>query len=611
MERRAHSQAGPPQTTAAIVKALLRFSSAHAWLLPLLVIFGLAASFVESLGIGLIVLFLYSMIGRASEAAAMNGIIGKAFAIITAETGGGTRLAVLIFGVVVANASLRFTYNLITAFIRYQLCETARNRLHEQFLQVSYDFILARDQGQLLNIIAGESWTLGEMYLCVCRILINISSVSIFVLFLLVVSWQLLLVAGSGIILLLLAMHYLSEPARKLGRRMREEHENLAERMLVTLQGMRTLRAFGQEQRYQHTFELASAKVRRTSMAFERLNALVSPAVQIGYLILLTAIILVSDPMGISFVATLAFVALVYRLQPHVHDLERNLLYAAQLEASARSVMGMLDRSGKTYLLPGVTPFRGLRKEIRFESVSFSYPGARSPSLNQISFTIPAGATTALVGMSGAGKTTIVNLLLRLYRADSGSILVDDVCLDEFTRESWLSRIAAAGQDVELIEGTVQDNFRVASAEADLPAMRLAAKAAGILDVLESLPQGFDSWIGQQGLRLSGGQRQRLGLARALLRDPDILILDEATSALDSALEHEIWGAIRQKLAGRTLLVVTHRLETIMSADQVICIGSGRVLDCGSPAELRSRSASAFWKMQSDVSDAREAVASG
>jgi len=213
--------------------------------------------------------------------------------------------------------------------------------------------------------------------------------------------------------------------------------------------------------------------------------------------------------------------------------------------------------------------------------------------------------------MSGAGETTIVNLLLRLYREDSGSILADDVCLEEFTRASWLSRIAAAGQDVELIEGTVRDNFRVASAEADLPAMRLAAKAAGILDVIEGLPQGFDSWIGQQGLRLSGGQRQRLGLARALLRDPDILILDEATSALDSALEHEIRGAIRQKLAGRTLLVITHRLEAIMSADQVICIGSGRVLDCGSPAELRSRSASAFWKVQSDVSDAREAVAGG
>jgi subfamily B ATP-binding cassette protein MsbA len=594
MERRGDGNAGPPQTTVAIVKALLRFSSAHARLLPLLVIFGLAASFAESLGISLIVLFLYSMMGRASEAAAASGIIGKAFAIVTAETGGGTRLAVLIFGMVVANASLRFAYNQINASIRYRLCETARNRLHQQFLQVSYDFILGHDQGQLLNILAGESWSMGEMYLCVCGILINTSSIIIFVLFLLAVSWQLLVIAGFGIILLFVGMHYLSEPARKLGRRMREEHENLAERMLVMLQGMRALRIFGQEQRYQRAFELASAEVRRASMAFERLNALVSPAVQIGYLALLAVIVLASDPMGVSFAATLAFVALLYRLQPHVHDLESNLLRAAQLEASARSVMGMLDRSDKTYLASTSTPFAGLHREIRFESVSFSYAGALSPSLDQISFRMSAGSVTALVGMSGTGKTTIVNLLLGLYRPDSGSIVVDGIRLDELNRTSWLSRIAAAGQDVELIEGTVLDNLRVASPEAGLPAIRSAARTARILDAIESLPQGFDSWIGQQGLKLSGGQRQRLGVARALLRNPDVLILDEATNALDSRLENEIWGAIRRELAGRTLLVITHRLETIMSADQVICIGSGRVLDCGSPAQLRSSSASAF-----------------
>ncbi len=251
-----------------------------------------------------------------------------------------------------------------------------------------------------------------------------------------------------------------------------------------------------------------------------------------------------------------------------------------------------------------------LDREIRFESVSFAYAGAPSPSLDQISFTIPAGSVTALVGMSGAGKTTIVNLLLRLYRQDSGSILVDGVRLDELNRESWLSRLTAAGQDVELIEGTVQDNLRVARPLADLSAMRAAAETAGILDTIEHLPQGFDSWIGQQGLKLSGGQRQRLGLARALLRDPDILILDEATNALNSGLEHKILRAIRQKLAGRTLLIITHRLETAMSADNVICIGAGRALESGSPAELQSRSVSAFQTLLGDVSEKREAIVS-
>jgi ABC-type multidrug transport system fused ATPase/permease subunit len=582
------------------VKEVLTFSPAHKWLLPLLVIFGLAASLAESLGITLIALFLYSIAGRAGEEATSSGIVGNVFAAITTKTGGGTILAVLIFGMIVANIGLTFIYTLITAFIRYRLCESIRNRLSKQFLEVSYEFILRHDQGQLLNTWAGESWLIGEMYLCVSRILINTSSTIAFVFFLLAVSWKLFIVAAPGIAFLLAAMHFFARPARHLGRRMQKEHENLAERMLVTLQGMRALRAFGQEQRYQHAFELASAEVRRASIGFERLNALISPVVQVGYLLLLVVIVVVSDPMGVSFAATLAFVALLYRLQPHVRELESNLLSAVQLEPSARSAISMLARSDKSYLAYGGTAFSGLQREIRFEAVSFAYSGAPSPTLDQISFTIPAGSVTALVGMSGAGKTTVVNLLLGLYRQDSGSILVDGIPLNELSQKSWLSRIAAAGQDVELIEGTVQENLRVASPQADLPTMRAAAQAAGILASIEELPQGFDSWIGQQGLKLSGGQRQRLGLARALIRDPDILILDEATNALNSGLEHEIWSAIRHKLTGRTLLVITHRPEMAMSADQVICIGSGRVLEHGSPAELRARQTSVFRSLLSD-----------
>jgi ABC-type multidrug transport system fused ATPase/permease subunit len=170
-----------------------------------------------------------------------------------------------------------------------------------------------------------------------------------------------------------------------------------------------------------------------------------------------------------------------------------------------------------------------------------------------------------------------------------------------------LSKIAAAGQDVDLIEGTVKDNLNLALPGADLHAMRAAAKTARILDLIDSLPEDFDSWIGQQGLKLSGGERQRVGLARAMLRDPDILVLYEATNALDSGVEYEIWAAIRRKLAGRTLLVITHRLETIMSADQIICIGSGRVLEAGSPAELLSRPASILWTLTRDPTSPKSA----
>ena len=191
-------------------------------------------------------------------------------------------------------------------------------------------------------------------------------------------------------------------------------------------------------------------------------------------------------------------------------------------------------------------------------------------------FTIPARGTTAIVGESGAGKTTVVNLLLRLYAADEGAVLVDGVAIARLSRPNWLSRTAVAGQDVELIDGTVAENIRMARPEASDAEVHAAAALAGALGFIEALPEGFESWIGQQGLNLSGGQRQRLGIARAVLRDPDLLILDEATNALDAALEDGIRARLQRAFAGRTLVLVTHREDVALTADHVVCLQGGR-----------------------------------
>jgi len=472
---------------------------------------GLAAGLADGVSTGLVVLLLYSIIGRAGDLISANGFLGRILPSINSTFGNSVVIAILIVAFLVANIGLTFIYTVLTANIRYRLSESVRNSLSRQFFDVSYDFILRHDHGQLLNVWNGESWLIGDMYLYVSRLLINLCASITFLLFLGAVSWRLLAISATGITLLFVMMHRLSGPARELGRKMKKEHEKLAERMLVTLHGMRALRAFAQESHYQQGFERASAEVRRTSLTFERLYALVSPAVQLGYLLLLAATVFAGQLLGISFAATLAFVALLYRFQPHVRELQSNLLSIAQLQASVASVVGMLERSDKTYVASGSTRFSGLRNEIRFDEVSFTYAGASSSSLDGVSFAIPAGSVTALVGVSGAGKTTIVNLLLGLYRPASGTILVDGVRLDELHREEWLSKIAAAGQDVELVEGTVADNLRLANPHADFPAMRIAAEAASILETIEDLPQGFESWIGQQGLKLSAGQRQRFG----------------------------------------------------------------------------------------------------
>jgi ABC-type multidrug transport system fused ATPase/permease subunit len=283
----------------------------------------------------------------------------------------------------------------------------------------------------------------------------------------------------------------------------------------------------------------------------------------------------------------LAAVALLYRLQPHVRDVEGNLLYLAQVEPQLRSVRAMLGRDDKRYDGPGHRPAAPPRDRIRFDSVTFRYEDRLAPALDGVTFDIVAGATTALVGPSGAGKTTVINLLLRLYEPGAGTIRVDGVPLNELRRVEWLGLLAVAGQDVELVEGTVIDNIRMAKPQASQDEVIEAARLAGVAEFIEPLPEGYATWIGQQGLRFSGGQRQRVGLARAVLRDPQVLILDEATSALDSDLEQRIRAALRSRFAGRTVLVISHRPSTVSDADHVVRLDGGHVVGSTPPDVTR------------------------
>jgi ABC-type multidrug transport system ATPase subunit len=218
--------------------------------------------------------------------------------------------------------------------------------------------------------------------------------------------------------------------------------------------------------------------------------------------------------------------------------------------------------------------------------VRFTYGESSEAALKDVSFTIPAAATTALVGASGAGKTTIVNLLLRLYCPDRGRIVVDGVALAKLRRSDWLRLLAVAGQDIDLIEGTVEDNVRMARRGASAEEVATAARIAGAMEIIESLPEGYENWIGQQGMNLSGGQRQRIALARAVLCDPQFLILDEAMSNLDRPLEETIHSAVSERFAGRTVLLITHRLETALAADHIVCLHSGEVVQEGAPSAL-------------------------
>jgi ATP-binding cassette subfamily B protein/subfamily B ATP-binding cassette protein MsbA len=226
---------------------------------------------------------------------------------------------------------------------------------------------------------------------------------------------------------------------------------------------------------------------------------------------------------------------------------------------------------------------------IRFTSVAFRYPAAENNVLEDLSFYVPAGSTVAMVGRSGAGKTTLCNLVARFYEPTQGHIELDGRSLRDIQLESYRKLLGVVEQDVFLFDGTIRENIAYGRRGTTDEQIVEAAEAAAAREFIECLPQGFETWIGERGVKLSGGQRQRLAIARAILADPRILILDEATSNLDSESERLIQHSLKRLLKGRTAFVIAHRLSTIMHADLILVLDRGRIAEQGTHLELLER----------------------
>jgi len=552
---------------------------AHAWAVPTLLALGAAAAVAETVGVGLGALFLFAVLGRTDALAEGGGLIAAAHARFAwLLDGSPTTLAAIFLGIILINAALIYAYQTATAVAMNRIAQDMRDRVHQTYVTVAYSHLHARERGELINTLATETWRVADASYAAARIGVNLCAIGIFGAGLVALSWPIALTAALCGLASFAAQRVLSRPLRRLGNELLSENQILAERMLVSLQGMRTLRVFAQEPYVLRVFSAASSKVRRLAVASERIKALVGPVGELASLGAIVAIALVASVWRIDTPTTVATVMLLLRLQPHLREFESHRLALSGMGASLRAVRETIARDGKPWPAEGTAPFAGLKGEIRFEEVTFSHDPRRPPSLDHVGFTIRKGAVTALSGPSGSGKSTIINLLLRLYEPDSGRILVDGVDLLSIKRSSWLERVAVAGQDVELIEGTVEQNIRLARHDASLQDVRDACAAAEILDDILAVPEGLDAKIGPGGLSFSGGQRQRLGLARALVRNPEFLILDEALSALEPALEDRIRANIAARMAGGTVLVVSHRAGAAAEADATLRIEKGRMV---------------------------------
>ena len=594
MNRTASASPSMVRPALAWLPQIARLAGAHAWSFPLITLLGVLSSLAESFGVGLIILFLYTIVGREQEAAAAGGFLGHFFVRLSAHLHNTALLASLILAAIAAKAAFTAAHAAISSYIQNDLGRDVRDRIHRQYLGANYGYIRQREEGEMLKVLAIESWVVADAYQAASRVVINAVSMFVMIGFLLLISWPLTLIAMAGSAIFCLALNRAWRLARRLGRETMEVNQQMAVSMLQTLQGMRAIRAFGQEAHYQHAFEKVSAAARRVATKTAVLSTLLGPVSDSGHLLLVGTILILATKLSVPTAAILTCVILLYRVQLPFRELQNAILSLAEKEAPLKSVANLLLDMESHGQAVGRHSFRELNDGIEFRDVEFGYTPEAPNVLKKVSFRIPAGRTTALVGASGAGKTTIVNLLLRLDEPAGGKILIDGVPLEEIHRRQWLEHLAAAGQDIELIDSTIDANIRIARADADAPAVREAARLAGLLDVIETFPDGMKHWIGPQGGNLSGGQRQRLGLARAVLRDPGILILDEATNALDDALEKTVQRNLRSRFKDRTIIMITHRTSALLAADHLICLEQGRVVAQGAPGDLLSNEGGPF-----------------
>ena len=296
------------------------------------------------------------------------------------------------------------------------------------------------------------------------------------------------------------------------------------------------------------------------------------------------------------------FVLVLQRLNLRLTRTGGSLNRMAEMHGAMQLVEELLDPTDKQFRRRGGVPFNGLQEGIRLEGVSLTYEGHDQPALDAMDLEIPAGSTLALVGESGGGKSSLVDLLVGLISPSCGRILVDGVELETIDLDSWQQKLGVVSQDLLLLNASIRDNIAFSVPHASDQAIQVAAAAADADTFIKALPDGYDTLIGERGCRLSGGQRQRLCLARALLQDPEVLILDEATSALDSLSEARILEAVEGFSKGRTVLTVAHRVSSVQHADQILVLEGGRVAERGQHAGLLRQEGkyAEMWRQQAN-----------
>jgi ATP-binding cassette subfamily B protein len=509
--------------------------------------------------------------------------------------GNGSERTLLITGFAIVGFSVgkgacSYLQSYMGEVIAQRVAFDIRRDFYERVQRLSFSFHDHIETGQLMSRATVDVENCRQfLSMGLLRTVYTFGLFIVVAVIMLAINWQFALLTFVSIPAVGLVAIYMSSKTRPLWNEVQQQVGVETSVLQESITGMRVVKAFAQEDRQFQRFQAANWSVREKSLAANRIAAFNQPFL----LYILNGITLVILLYGghlviggsLTIGTMVAFIEYRGQLAAPVRTLGFLVTMGTRAAAAGQRIFEIMDTVSEVSESPGARPLEDARGHVRFEGVSFSY-SQRAPVVHDIEIDARPGETVAVLGATGSGKSTLLNLLPRFYDVTEGRITIDGVDIRDVTIESLRRNVGVILQEVFLFTATIRDNIAYGKPDASQEEIEEAARIAQIHDFIVSLPDGYDTWVGERGMTLSGGQKQRVAIARMLLLNPRILVLDDSTSAVDMETEYLIQQALASLIKGRTSFVIAHRLRTVKEADQILVVDQGRIVQRGRHEEL-------------------------
>jgi len=503
-------------------------------------------------------------------------------------------LPLVLLGVALLKAVLSYGVGYLMAYVTNRVIADIRQELFQHLIRMPVGFHDTNTSGRLVSRVVND---VGLMASAASNVLKDIFQNALTFLAMVGVivyqNWKLAGLSAIVIPLSALTMVRVGKRLRKLATSGQERMGDMSSTLQETLAGIRMVKAFGREEAEAERFKTYNGAFLATTLKSNQVWSIGSSHMEVIGVIGVAGIIWYGGYLVIHEVMTpgalFSFMAAMFMAYTPIRKLAGANNIIQQALAASERVYDVMDLETEQSKDRGTVSLTGIRQGIEFQGVSLRYESQTAPALAGVDLSIKSGEVVALVGGSGGGKTTLVSLLPRFYEPTEGRILLDGLPLESYTLQSLRTHIGIVSQEIVLFDDTISRNIAFGHTGADQSAIEQAAKAAYAHEFILRLPEGYATVIGERGVKLSGGERQRLAIARAILRDPPLLILDEATSALDTESERIVQLALTNLMKNRTTVVIAHRLSTIQNADRIVVLDRGTIVETGSHEELLRR----------------------